>query len=78
MKRLLSLFPLSAIDQEELKDCLVLRLIVVDYIQLMRSSGKKEYGDRVQEISEITQGLKASSKRTRCTCSCFISTFSSS
>ena len=40
-----------------------LELIVVDYIQLMRSSGRKEY-NRVQEISEITQGLKALSKRT--------------
>jgi replicative DNA helicase len=38
-----------------------LELVVVDYIQLMRSSGKKEY-NRVQEISEITQGLKALAK----------------
>jgi len=38
-----------------------LDLIVVDYIQLMRSSGSKEY-NRVQEISEITQGLKALAK----------------
>ena len=38
-----------------------LELIIVDYIQLMRSSGKKEY-NRVQEISEITQGLKALAK----------------
>ena len=38
-----------------------LDLIVVDYIQLMRSSGRKEY-NRVQEISEITQGLKALAK----------------
>ena len=38
-----------------------LELIVIDYIQLMRSSGKKEY-NRVQEISEITQGLKALAK----------------
>jgi len=38
-----------------------LELIVVDYIQLMRSSGKNEY-NRVQEISEITQGLKALAK----------------
>jgi len=38
-----------------------LELIVVDYIQLMRSSGSKEY-NRVQEISEITQGLKALAK----------------
>ena len=38
-----------------------LSLIVVDYIQLMRSSLTKNEG-RVQEISEITQGLKALAK----------------
>ena len=38
-----------------------LNLIVVDYIQLMRSSSNKNEG-RVQEISEITQGLKAIAK----------------
>ena len=38
-----------------------LSLIVVDYIQLMRSNLIKNEG-RVQEISEITQGLKALAK----------------
>ena len=38
-----------------------LDLIVVDYIQLMRS-GSTRYDGRVQEISEITQGLKALAK----------------
>ena len=38
-----------------------LDLIVVDYIQLMRASSLKFEG-RVQEISEITQGLKALAK----------------
>ncbi len=38
-----------------------LELIVVDYIQLMRS-GRKTESNRVQEISEITQGLKALAK----------------
>jgi len=38
-----------------------LDLIVVDYIQLMRS-GKRAELNRVQEISEITQGLKALAK----------------
>ncbi len=38
-----------------------LSLIVVDYIQLMRSSSNKNES-RVQEISEITQGLKALAK----------------
>ena len=37
-----------------------LDLIVVDYIQLMRASNFKD--GRVQEISEITQGLKAIAK----------------
>ncbi len=38
-----------------------LDLIVVDYIQLM-SAGSRRYDGRVQEISEITQGLKALAK----------------
>ncbi len=38
-----------------------LNLIVVDYIQLMRTNNRKNEG-RVQEISEITQGLKALAK----------------
>ncbi len=39
-----------------------LDLIVIDYIQLMRSSGNRRNDGRVQEISEITQGLKALAK----------------
>jgi replicative DNA helicase len=38
-----------------------LELIVIDYIQLMRA-GNLRYDGRVQEISEITQGLKALAK----------------
>ena len=38
-----------------------LNLIIVDYIQLMRTSSIR-YDGRVQEISEITQGLKALAK----------------
>mgnify|MGYP001157083502 CR=1 FL=1 len=38
-----------------------LSLVVVDYIQLMRSNANKS-DNRVQEISEITQGLKALAK----------------
>jgi replicative DNA helicase len=38
-----------------------LKLVVVDYIQLMRTSSNRMDG-RVQEISEITQGLKALAK----------------
>ena len=37
-------------------------LIVVDYIQLMRANTIKKNEGRVQEISEITQGLKALAK----------------
>ncbi len=39
-----------------------LSLIVVDYIQLMRASSSSRNDGRVQEISEITQGLKALAK----------------
>ena len=39
-----------------------LDLIVVDYIQLMRGSSGNNRDGRVQEISEITQGLKAMAK----------------
>jgi len=40
-----------------------LSLIVVDYIQLMRAPNSNNRGDnRVQEVSEITQGLKALAK----------------
>jgi replicative DNA helicase len=38
-----------------------LKLIIVDYIQLMRTNSNRMDG-RVQEISEITQGLKALAK----------------
>jgi len=38
-----------------------LNLIVIDYIQLMKSNIRREI-NRVQEISEITQGLKALAK----------------
>ena len=37
-------------------------LIVVDYIQLMRAPSLSRSDNRVQEISEITQGLKALAK----------------
>ena len=39
-----------------------LSLVVVDYIQLMRGSSTNRNDGRVQEISEITQGLKALAK----------------
>ena len=39
-----------------------LSLIVVDYIQLMRAPSNNRTDNRVQEVSEITQGLKALAK----------------
>jgi len=40
-------------------------LIVVDYIQLMRAPSSNRNDNRVQEVSEITQGLKALAKELR-------------
>ena len=39
-----------------------LSLLVIDYLQLIKGSSKNSEGSRVQEISEITQGLKARAK----------------
>jgi replicative DNA helicase len=39
-----------------------LRLLVVDYLQLVRGSSAMSQANRVQEVSEITQGLKAIAK----------------
>ncbi len=39
-----------------------LSMIVIDYLQLARSSGRERIDNRVQEISEITRGLKAMAK----------------
>jgi replicative DNA helicase len=39
-----------------------LDLIVVDYLQLVTPSGRRRSDSRVQEVSEITQGLKALAK----------------
>ncbi|CAK0739536.1 Replicative DNA helicase [uncultured Gammaproteobacteria bacterium] len=39
-----------------------LGMIVVDYLQLLRGSGSKGAENRVQELSEITRGLKALAK----------------
>ena len=39
-----------------------LSLIVVDYLQLMQPSGRSRSDNRVQEVSEITRGLKAIAK----------------
>jgi replicative DNA helicase len=39
-----------------------LSLVVVDYLQLVRPSGGRDHDNRVQEVAEITQGLKAMAK----------------
>ena len=39
-----------------------LSLIIVDYLQLLRGTGSYAQANRVQEVSEITQGLKAIAK----------------
>lgn len=39
-----------------------LSMIIVDYLQLLRPSGRSRIDNRVQEISEISQGLKAIAK----------------
>ena len=39
-----------------------LQLLVVDYLQLLRGSTAASQANRVQEVSEITQGLKAVAK----------------
>ncbi|MEZ5691126.1 MAG: replicative DNA helicase [Rickettsiales bacterium] len=39
-----------------------LKVLVVDYLQLIRGSSASSQNNRVQEISEITQGLKAIAK----------------
>ena len=54
-----------------------LDMIVVDYIQLMRGTTYNKDG-RVQEISQITQGLKAIAKELRCASCCSITTFKTS
>jgi replicative DNA helicase len=38
------------------------KLLVVDYLQLLRGSSAMSQNNRVQEVSEITQGLKAIAK----------------
>jgi replicative DNA helicase len=45
-----------------LKRTVGLDLIVVDYLQLLTVSGQKKNDNRVQEISEITMGLKSLAK----------------
>ncbi len=39
-----------------------LSLLIIDYLQLVRPAGRSHSENRVQEVSEITQGLKALAK----------------
>lgn len=39
-----------------------LGLVVLDYLQLLQASGRRRDGNRVQEVSEITRGLKTLAK----------------
>lgn len=39
-----------------------LKLLVIDYLQLVRAHSSVNFNNRVQEVSEITQGLKAIAK----------------
>ena len=51
-----------SIRARRIKRLFGLDMVVVDYIQLMRASFNSYKDGRVQEISEITQGLKALAK----------------
>ena len=42
-----------------------LGLVVVDYLQLVKSPGRKEY-NRQQEIADVSGGLKILAKETKC------------
>jgi replicative DNA helicase len=42
-----------------------LDMVIVDYLQLMSSSGAKRYENRTQEVSAISRGLKALAKELR-------------
>ncbi|MEV6209149.1 replicative DNA helicase [Kitasatospora sp. NPDC051914] len=43
-----------------------LGLVVVDYLQLMQSGGSKRYGNRQEEISDISRHLKMMAKELEC------------
>ncbi|MEU4118914.1 replicative DNA helicase [Kitasatospora sp. NPDC028055] len=43
-----------------------LALVVVDYLQLMQSGGTKRYGNRQEEISDISRNLKMMAKELEC------------
>ena len=53
-------------------------VIIIDYLQLMSGSDNKRNDGRVQEISEITRGLKIHSKRIKYTNYCAFSAIKTS
>ena len=54
--------PVLAARARRLKREKNLGLLVIDYLQLMTTGHKRGFENRVQEVSEITQGLKALAK----------------
>ncbi len=54
--------PLLRTRARRLKRLHDINLIIIDYLQLMSGSTNSKYEGRVQEISEITRGLKAIAK----------------
>ena len=50
-------------------------LIIVDYIQLMQGKSQRAAQNRVQEITEITAGLKALAKELQCASHCPLPAF---
>ena len=56
------LFPSLRSRARRLKRLYDIDLIIIDYLQLMSGSSNNKNDGRVQEISEITRGLKAIAK----------------
>lgn len=54
--------PALATRARRLKRTAGLDFIVVDYLQLVSAAGRRRYDNRVHEVSEISQGLKALAK----------------
>ena len=49
------------------------KIIIVDYLQLMTAGGNMKIGNREQEISTISRNLKALAKELKYSCYRFIS-----
>jgi len=57
-----SLATIRAVARDRVRTARGLRLLVVDYLQLMSGSGRNRDNNRQQEISEISRGLKLLAK----------------